>query len=550
MGRLLDRLRLILGLSAAIGLIGYGLVAERGISDARWLALLGLGWIAGLIGLWPRLPRDWGPFPRSTVKASLLFASLFGIISIQLVRMQVVDQRAIARRTGADPDTGDSFQNPRLVDLNLARNRGSIYDRHGNLLAGVEVIDGVGYRTYPNPAISYLTGYYSPWQYGLTGLEASFDDELRGVAGGSEFDEALDRLLHRQTTGNNLVLTIDSGLQAYAQDLLAHRTGAVIVIEIATGAVRTLASNPHYDPERLTHRPDRSREEIADYWATLLDDDGRPLLLRATSGRYTPGSTFKTITAAAAVDSGLATPETVYEDTGYLVVDGRELFESNRPDNSIEFWTLEEGLGYSLNLVFAQVGLQLGSDTLTRYAERFGFNDHPPFDLPVAESQIANRGDFLDSQAALADTAFGQGQLLVTPLQMALVAAAVANDGRMMRPYLVDAITDADGNQLRSTDPEVWRTPISASSAAAMQRMMIYAVEQAAIGGAYVPGYVVGGKTGTAEVEGSDPHSWFIGFIGDPEPRHAVAVVLEAGGGEIGAAVSIGQATLAAAIES
>jgi peptidoglycan glycosyltransferase len=550
MGRFLDRVRMIAGIGAAIALVGYGLAIEQEVSDARWLALLGLGWISGLVGLWPRIPKDWGPFPRSTVKAALLFASLFVLISVQLVRIQVIDQQAIASRTGADPITGDAFQNPRLIDFSLARNRGSILDRNGNLIAGVNVIDGVGYRTYPDPSIAYVTGYYSPLQYGLTGLEASFDAELRGEQGGSALDDALNQLLHRETEGNNLVLTIDAGLQSYAQDLLGPRTGAVVVLDIETGATLVLASNPHYDPARLTHAPEQGREDIAAYWNTLLDDDGRPLLLRATGGLYTPGSTFKTVTAAAAVDSGLADPSTVYEDNGVLVVDGRELIENNRPDDSIEFWTLQEGYGYSLNLVFAQVGLQLGDDALSSYSERFGFGSQPPYDIPVARSQLANDDQFLTSQTALAETSFGQGQILATPLHMAMVAACIANGGDMMTPFLVQAITDSDGNALRSHDPTVWRTPISASSASTMQQMMIGAVEQGFVGGAAVPGYVVGGKTGTAEVEGSDPHSWFIGFIGDPAPRYAVAVVLEAGGGEIGAAVSIGQAMLAASIET
>jgi peptidoglycan glycosyltransferase len=550
MARALDTLRMVAGLAAAVALIGYGLAAEQGISDARWLALLGLGWMAALIGLWPRLPKEWGPFPRSTVKAALLFASLFVLISVQLVRIQVIEQAAIASRTGADPVTGDAFQNPRLVDFSLARNRGSIYDRNGTLIAGVTVIDGVGYRSYPDSSISYVTGYYSPLLYGLTGLESSFDRELRGESGGSVFDEALDRLLHRQPGGNNLVLTIDSELQRYAQDLLGPRTGAVVVLDIETGATLVLASNPHYDPARLTHTPDQDRDAIAAYWNTLLDDDGRPLLLRATGGLYTPGSTFKTITAAAAIDAGFANPATVYEDNGVLIVDGREFYENNRPDDSIDFWTLQEGYGFSLNLVFAQVGLEIGQDTLVRYGERFGFGTHPPYDIEVAPSQLANNPHFLNGQTALAETAFGQGQLLTTPLHMALVAACIANGGDMMAPFLVQSITDQNGATLQTTDPSVWRSPISQSTAESMQQLMIYAVEQGAIGGAIVPGYVVGGKTGTAEVEGSDPHSWFIGFIGDSQPRYAVAVVLEEGGGEIGAAVTIGQAMLAATIQS
>ena len=231
-----------------------------------------------------------------------------------------------------------------------------------------------------------------------------------------------------------------------------------------------------------------------------------------------------------------------------MVVDGRELIENNRPDNSIDQWTLQQGYGFSLNLVFAQVGLNLGADTLTDYANAFGFDGAPPYDLPVAESQVAGSESFLDRDIALAETAFGQGQLLATPLHMAMVAACIANDGRMMAPFLVESITDSDGAELRSHDPEVWRTPISTASAAQMQQMMVAAVTDGSVSGAQVPGYVVGGKTGTAETGSGDPHSWFIGFIGDPEPRYAVAVVLEQGGAEIGAAVSIGQEMLASAI--
>jgi len=544
-----DRIRLIAGVGASVALIGYGLAVEQGISDGRWLALLGLGWAAALIGLWPRIPKEWGPFPRSAVKTAVLFASLFGLISVQLIRIQVIDQQAIASRTGSDPVTGDALQNPRLIDFTLALNRGNILDRNGNVIAGVEVIDGVGYRTYPAPGIGYVAGYYSPLQYGLTGLEASFDAELRGDQGGNEIDEALNDLLHRATIGNDLNLTIDSGLQAYAQELLGPRTGAVVVLDVTTGATLVLASNPHYDPAQLTHSPDQDRTAIAAYWDTLLDDSGRPLLLRATDGLYTPGSTFKTVTAAAAIDTGLAEPGTVYNDDGTLEVDGRVLIENNRPDDSIDLWTLEEGYAYSLNLVFAQVGLELGEDELIRYGERFGFGTVPPYDVPVARTQLANDDAFLSSQTALAETAFGQGQLLATPLQMALITACIANGGEMMTPFLVQSVSDQNGEVLRSHEPSIWRTPISASTAFTMQELMINAVENGFVAGAAVPGYVVGGKTGTAEIEGSDPHSWFIGFIGDAEPRYAVAVVLEEGGGEVGAAVTIGQAMLAATIE-
>lgn len=541
----LDRLRLVAGLGAAIALIGYGLAAERGISDERWLALLGLGWVAMVVAIWPRLPKNWGTFSRSAVKTAFLLTSLFALLTIQLMRIQAIDQDSIANRTGGNIETGESLQNPRTVDTGLALNRGSIYDRNGVLIAGVDVRDGVGYRVYPDPATAYVAGYYSPLQYGLTGLEASYDEELRGVAGGNPVTEALNQLLHSEPEGNNLILSLDADVQDTAQQLIGNRTGAVVVLDIKTGATIALVSNPAYDPSQLVATTNAERDAATAYWSTLVNDPESPLVLRATSGQFTPGSTFKTVTAAAAIDTGDASPNDVYEDNGLFTVDGREIVENNRPDDSIDQWTLTEGYMYSLNVVFAQVGLDVGASDLEKYAAAFGFGSGIPYDLPVVESQLANNLDFLDSQVALAETSFGQGQILATPLQMALIAACVANDGKMMTPYLVDSIESADGDELRSVDPSVWHTPISSATAQTLQQMMIEAVERGSVSGAAVPGYTVGGKTGTAETGTGDPHSWFIGFIGDPEPRYAVAVVLEHGGGEVGAAVSIGQGVLA-----
>lgn len=537
-----------MGIAAAVALIGYGLIAEQGISDGRWLALLGLGWAAAIIAIWPRLPKSWGSFPRAAVKTSFILASLFALLTIQLVRIQAIDQSSIANRVGGDPQSGDSLQNPRTINDDLARNRGSIYDRNGNLIAGVAIRNGTGYRTYPDPATAYVAGYYAPLQYGLTGLESRYDEELRGVAGGNPITEALDALLHKTPEGNDLNLTLDQGLQNTAQNLLGSRTGAVVVIDVKTGATLVLASSPHFDPSQLMAATKIERDAAALYWTSLLDDPTTPLVLRATEGSLTPGSTFKTVTAAAGIDTGAISPSTVYEDNGSINIGGRELIENNRPDDSIDSWTVAQGFAYSLNLVFAQIGLDIGAATLTNYAEAFGFGSDIPYDLPVGPSQVANDASFLDSQVALAETAFGQGQLLATPLQMALIAACIANDGKMMAPFLVQSITNPTGETLSSRDPTVWRTPITAQTASTMQGLMIGAVENGYVSGAAVPGYVVGGKTGTAETGSGEPHSWFIGFIGDPEPRYAVAVVLEHGGGEVGAAVLIGQGILASTI--
>ena len=309
-----------------------------------------------------------------------------------------------------------------------------------------------------------------------------------------------------------------------------------------------LASNPTVDPSKLAAVEADEIDAAKAYWTGLIRDDRDPLLRRSTLGLYTPGSTFKVVTAAAAIDSGLATPESIYEDDGVFTVEGHTLTELNRPDDTQTQWSLTEGLAYSLNIVFAQVGLELGSEALAEYAEAFGFGEPVPFDIPVAESQIASSGDFLDSKAALVDTAFGQGELLTTPLHMAMVAAAVANGGEMMRPYLIDRYLDPDGSTLETRDPEVWRRPVSPETAALVAQMMVVAVEGGYAGGAYVPGLTIGGKTGTAETGGEDPHAWFIGFGGAPEPVYAVSVVLEHGGSGGGIPSTIGGLLLASSL--
>jgi peptidoglycan glycosyltransferase len=281
-----------------------------------------------------------------------------------------------------------------------------------------------------------------------------------------------------------------------------------------------------------------------------MDDDRQPLLRRSTLGLYTPGSTFKVITAAAAIDSGLATPESVYEDDGVFTVDGHTLIGQNRPDDSVTQWSLTDGLAYSLNIVFAQVGLELGAKTLTEYAEAFGFGEPAPFDIPVMESQLASTNSFLESRPALVDTAFGQGELLTTPLHMAMVAAAIANNGVMMQPYLIDQYLDVDGKILETRSPEEWRQPVQPDTAGQVAQMMVVSVETGYAGGAYVPGLTIGGKTGTAETGEGDPHAWFMGFGGSPEPVYAVSVVLEHGGSGSGMPSAIGGSLLSLALQA
>jgi penicillin-binding protein A len=531
-------------------IVGYGLAARDTISDARWIGILWLSWIPLLVAVWPDIPPTVPHLGRSALPMTMIFLSIMTLFAVQLLRVQVVMSDSISHRVGVDPATGDVVSNPLLVDEALTIPRGAIYDRDGVALARTVFTDGVARRAYPEPATAEITGYFSPLLYGSSGLEASWDDELAGRTGGNPFTRALESLRGLPRQGIDLRLTLDTDLQRQAHDALGDRTGAAVLLDIETGAVLALASSPSFDANALVVVTEADRDPAQAAFAALTSDPRAPLVQRATSGLYPPGSTFKTITAAAAIDNGLARPDTIYEDAGELTIEGHTLVEQNRPNDQQTLWSLTESLAWSLNVVFAQVGLQLGGDTLTEAARGWGWESDIPFDLPVESSRVSVTPEFLDDPVAVAETAFGQGELLATPLQMALVAAGIANDGEIMRPHLVASLVEPEGETVRETRPSQWRRGTGSAAAAQTAAMMVYAVENGALGTAFVPGYTIGGKTGTAETGSGDPHAWFIGFIGLPgeEPRYAVAVVLEAGGGGGQVALPIGREVLITAM--
>jgi peptidoglycan glycosyltransferase len=535
---------------AAFVLLAGGLVLTDRISDNQWLMVLGVALLLLLVASRVKLPDRLPTFNRSLIRTTLTLAAAFVLISAQLVRIQVADSESISTRTAVAPD-GETIGNPRLADSDLAADRGEIFDRNGNLIAGTEMDGDQFVRTYPNPVTSYVAGYYSPLLYGATGLEDTYNQELSGQAGNEPLEQIVNGLLNRPQEGADLYLTLDESLQQQASDMMGGATGSVVVMDVQTGAVLVMVSNPHYDPGMLFTSSRDDNDAATAYWEELIANPDAPLVLRANQGLYTPGSTFKTVTAAIAIELGVVTPDQVFEDNGQITIDGRELVENNRPDNSRDEWTVREGLAWSLNVVFAQIGLEIGAEDLWDMGKAFGFGADVPFDLPVAEAQIASDRDYLDSDNAVADTAFGQGQILVSPLQMCMVVAMYANGGDMMQPYLVSEIADGDGRVTSRTQPEVWRSPISGSTADQVEEMMVNAVNNGSVSRAASPGYVVGGKTGTAETGDGSAHSWFIGFIGNgADPRYAVAVTLEQGSGGLANAVGIGRDILIAAMEA
>lgn len=530
----------------ALALIGWGLFIGNDLSDARWLLMLFGAWLFLLLGTRIPLPPSMPTFNHSLIRTALVITTVFIVITAQLVRIQVVAKDDIYYKTAIAPD-GEIISNPRLTASKLNSRRGQIVDRNGTVLADTRQENGTWIRYWPVPSTYGVTGYYSPLMYGATGLEATAQKELSGESGTNSIEHTIRSLLGMSQQGANLHLTLDSGLQTSAMQMLEGSTGAVVVLDIQTGETLVLASNPTVDPNRLFTTG--NDPEAAAYWESLLEDPGTPLVTRANIGLYTPGSTFKTISAGIAIEEGFAEPDTVYTDTGELEIDGRILPEFNRPDETRDQWTLAEGIAWSLNVVFAQVGMQIGGDTYWNDAPDFGFGEQIPYDIPISEGQIANNREALSDRNMVADTGFGQGQILMTPLHLAMISAMWANDGEMMRPYLISSVSDPSGRTVRTTSPKVWKRPVSPETANKVEEMMVTAVTSGSIQHAQVGGYVVGGKTGTAETGGDRAHSLFIGFIGDPEPRYAVAVVLEGGYGGEASATIIGRDILVATIE-
>jgi len=537
---------------AALLVVGYGLGETSDQADERWLLLLAGAGIMLAIAWWPRGTRSLPIFNRTILRWATIIVIGFTLVTIQLIRIQIVESARIAARSAETAD-GQVVQNPRERLRALQVQRGSIVDRNGQVLAeSVQLEDGTYVRRYPNTEAAGLIGYYSPALYGSTNIEDEYDDYLAGLQGGNPAEEWLNGVIHEDKRGYNLALTIDIGLQARANELLAGRPGAVVLMDADTGEVLAMAGAPSIDPNRLyANSGQQSEEEMAAiraYWEELVADPNAPLVFRPTQGLFNPGSTFKTVTASAIIDSGRANADTIFRDEGIFEVDGRVIEEANRPDPSQINFTLEESYAWSLNVVFAQVGLQLGSDTLLDYAQRFGFGSSLEFDIPTAETQIVSSRDELNNRALLADTGFGQGQILATPLQMAVVAATIANDGVAPRPMVVDRVLDAEGAVLEQFGGDDGHRVIGPESAATVRRLMEASASYGYARGVEIEGATIGGKTGTAEVGEGEPHSWYTGYAIAGDRRLAVAVVVEHGGAGSEVAMPIGGEMLRAAL--
>jgi peptidoglycan glycosyltransferase len=451
----------------------------------------------------------------------------------------------------AGPGYREDVRNPRALLDRATRERGPILTADGVVVAqSEEGPDGALVRTYPEGDLyGHATGYASTY-FGDTGIEASQAADLRSGDDGS-LTSALFSLLGGDLRPHQVQLTLRDDLQRAAAAALGDQRGAVIALDPDTGAVLALVSNPGFDPNVLATGAPAEGDALA-------ADPDRPLLNRALAAAYPPGSSFKVLVAVAAVESEGLGPDSPLPDRDELELPGSTAVIRNADGGFCgggTTITLERALAVSCNTAFAGLGMDLGAGALLAAVEAAGFNGTIPFDLDTAASVLPFDG-LGDDLPALAQTALGQRDVRATPLQMALVAAAVANRGVAMRPYLVAAILDADGEETSRTRASFWRRAMQQATAAALEQMMEQVVANGTGWRAAVPGFRVAGKTGTAEVPGGAPDVWFIGFgpVGaEPgEPRIALAVLVEDGGrlGEDGSggsvAAPIAQAVLAA----
>jgi peptidoglycan glycosyltransferase len=382
-------------------------------------------------------------------------------------------------------------------------------------------------RQYANgPVYAPVTGYYS-LVYGNAQMERAADDVLSGDDARLFTRRLADLFTGRDPSGGDVVLTLDPAVQETAMAGLEGVTGAVVALDPATGAVLGLASTPTYDPNQLSSHEPAAIREYSDQLDSLDID---PRLNRAIDARYSPGSIFKVVVSAAALADGQYTPDTVIPAPQELVLPQTstplENFGGSACDPSGR-QSLLDALTVSCNTAFAQLGIDLGEDRVRQMAEAFGI-DGEGLEIPLT-TEGSTLGE-IENDAQLGVSSIGQQDVQLTPLQAAMIASAVANDGTLMSPYLVDQVRAPDLSVIDQTDPEELSEPVSAEVADQLTEMMTSVVENGSGRRARIPGVTVAGKTGTAENAGPD-HNWFIGFAPADDPQIAVAVFVANGGG-------------------
>jgi peptidoglycan glycosyltransferase len=452
------------------------------------------------------------PIARLFVVVMVLFAVLVGFTS----RWAVFDANALR----------DNPKNRRELLEEQKIRRGLIRAGDSTVLArSLKQPDDSYVRIYPQDKLfSHAVGY-SFVRQGRAGLERYYDDDLSGRK--SDLGSLIDRLTDSAKDGDNLVTSLDPGAQRVALQQLGDRKGAVVALDPRTGAIKVMASVPGYDPNTVKNQSE---------FQALNRDSDAPLLNRNTQAGYPPGSTFKVVTAIAGIDSGKYTPDSRISGRNGKVISGVPL--NNDGGESFGEITLTQALTDSVNTVFGEMGEKLGKLTMKKYMDRLGFGKPVEVDLPRDERAASGErrhGRIIPATNGFVDVgrmAIGQDKLTVTPLQMAMVAASVANGGKLMKPHIGDRIVDSDGRTVRRIEPEEMSQVMSPSTATQVGDMMKQVVKEGTGTAAALQGIDVAGKTGTAEVGHNCPNQlWFIAYAPAEAPRVAIAVTVECGTG-------------------
>ncbi|MFN8216691.1 MAG: penicillin-binding protein 2 [Solirubrobacterales bacterium] len=458
---------------------------------------------------------------KQIIKLFAFIVVLFGVLVGFTSYWSVFDAKALKEQNA----------NKRPLFEQQQVHRGRILTADGTVIA-VSKPEGHGAnlryeRHYPQGSLFGHPIGYSFMEYGDSEFEQYHNAELVGEE--SEFSSILDELTGRNREGNDIVTNLDTEAQRVAlSELQAAGFGAVVAIEPSTGAIKVMTSNAPYDPNRY---PTESKK-------LNLNKAETPMVNRATQGLKPPGSTFKVVTAAAGLEDGVITPETAFDAPSPLDVEGVPL--ENDFNESFSGISLDFALTNSVNTWFAQLGEKLGQDKLFSMMEKFGFNSTPPIDLPtdqVNASGVYEEGKTLGRNAAVdvGRVAIGQERLLATPLQMAMVAAAIANGGKLMKPQIWNRVIDPDGRTVKHLDPSQYSQPVSAKTAAELTTAMEGVVREGTGTRAAIPGIQVAGKTGTAETPGNEVcgggedenQAWFMGFAPAEDPKIAIVATVE-----------------------
>ena len=461
---------------------------------------------------------------------------LFGVLFVQATNWQVVSRDGLVNNSRNNRVTVREFNKP----------RGPIVTADGVVVAATEKLTAEQkgssrfdyQRVYPHDDLyAHITGYYT-LGFGRTQLERTQNDVLAGKTSQQQLEGA-GNLFGKADASGSVQLTINSTIQKAARDALGKREGSVVVMDPVTGAVVAMYSNPSFNPNLIAVN---SGDGVNETLTALQDDERKPLLANAYAERYMPGSTFKVVTTAIGFDTGALSMMSVFKNERQWLPPNTTKPIRNY-GKKVCGGDMAEVFRRSCNIPFAQTAVAIGPDGMVNGSNRFGIDDRIPFDLPGAAASTfgGTAKDFADSLALLAIHGFGQGQVQITPLHMTMITSSVANAGQMMKPFVVRETRTQSGTPIVATTPSVWKTPMSATTAASLTQLMVGVTESgtAACCLKLASGIPVAAKTGTAQLnpegERQRSHAWITAFAPANAPRYAISVFIKGVNDEVSA---------------